>query len=400
MRVLQINSVYGSGSTGRITADIHSMLLNEGSDSYVAYGRGSSNDHGTIKIGKKIDSIVHGLMTRVFDNHGLASKKATDSFIRKIKDLDFQIVHLHNIHGYYINIESLFQYLKSLDVPIVWTLHDCWSFTGHCTYFDYMNCNKWETKCYDCPQKAAYPSSVLIDRSKKNFLLKKELFNGLKNLTIVTPSIWLSNLVKKSFLKNYPVKVINNGVDTDIFKPNENTFRQKYALGKKFIILGVASVWEPRKGFKYFIELSHKISTDEVIVLVGLNNELINDLPCNIIGISKTENINQLAEIYSGANVFFNPTLEDNFPTTNLEALACGTPVITFNTGGSVESVNEDCGFIIEKGNIEDVLSCINIVKKKDEKHYTNICRARALQLFEKKERYSEYLTLYKELIN
>lgn len=398
MKVLQINSVCGIGSTGRIVLDIHQILNERGYNSYIAYGRRKSKDcKNTIRIGNNLDIYKHVALTRIFDRHGFGSKNATIKFIEKVEELNPDIIHLHNIHGYYINIEILFNYLKKANKPVVWTLHDCWAFTGHCAHFDYVGCEKWKIGCESCPQKNKYPKSIIIDNSKFNYLRKKELFTGIENMTIVTPSKWLSNLVKKSFLKEYEVKVIHNGIDLNIFTPkNKNIFRKKYNLENKFVILGVASIWEERKGLKYFFELSKLIDKNDVIVLVGLNNNQLKKLPSNIIGINRTNSIKELAEIYSAADVFVNPTLEDNFPTVNLEALACGTPVITFDTGGSPESIDDKTGIVVEKGNIDKLIEAINQIKKK--KIDPSSCIKRA-KIFDKEHRFNEYIELYKSVV-
>lgn len=395
MKVLQINSVCGIGSTGRIATDIHNILIEQGHESFIAYGRDlPKNCDTSIKIGSKLDNYKHVALTRIFDKHGFGSKKATQKFIEKVKELNPDIIHLHNIHGYYINIEVLFDYLKKADKPVVWTLHDCWSFTGHCAYFDYVGCDKWKTGCYDCPEKNYYPASMIIDNSKDNYIKKKELFTGIKNLIIVTPSKWLAGLVKQSYLREYPVEVINNGIDLDVFKPTQSDFRERFNLEDKFIILGVASTWDRRKGFKYFIELSKKIKNDEAIVLVGLSEKQRKDLPKNIIGITRTSNVKELAEIYTAADVFLNPTLEDNFPTTNLEALACGTPIITFNTGGSPESIEDITTNIVDKGNVDGLLKSIQ--KAKDNKiYFQEKLIERAKLKYDKEKNFLKYINLY-----
>lgn len=349
MRVLQINTVYGRGSIGRIMMGIHKALLEEGHESYVAYGRNLVLNHPeAIRIGTDFDVYAHVLLTRLFDLHGFGSKRATKSFLRKVEEMNPDVIHLHNIHGYYINIELLFDYLKEKQKPVVWTLHDCWAFTGHCAYFDYVGCYKWKSGCYNCPQKKKYPSSYLMDNSKRNFERKKKLFNGIKKMLIVTPSKWLADLVKESFLKEYPVEVIPNGIDTNVFKPTRGDFRSKYNLEEKFIILGVANVWEERKGLRYFLELAGMLREDEVIVLVGLKKNQIKKLPAKIVGIERTNSAKELAEIYTTADVFLNPTLEDNYPTVNLEAQACGTYVITFDSGGAKETIlSANSGFVV-----------------------------------------------------
>ena len=394
MRVLQINSVCGVGSTGRIATDIHSMLIQKGYESYIAYGRDlPKNCTTSIKIGTKLDNYIHVALTRALDKHGFGSIKATRNFIKKVDQLDPDIIHLHNIHGYYINIKVLFDYLKKSGKPVIWTLHDCWSFTGHCAHFDYAGCNKWTTGCHNCPEKSSYPASIFFDNSRVNYQMKKEIFTGVKDLTIVTPSKWLAGLVKLSYLKEYPVKVINNGIDLEVFKPTQSDFRKKYNLENKFIILGVANVWGRRKGFKYFIELSEKIKNDEAIVMVGLSKKQKESLPKNIIGITKTNNVKELAEIYTAADVFVNPTLEEVMGLTNVEALACGTPVITFDTGGSVECIDKNTGYVVEKGNLEHLIQAIESLKRDVDRAKSS--KARARNLFNKNDRFEEYIQLY-----
>lgn len=400
MKVMQINSVCGIGSTGRIVTDIDKILKEHGYESYISYGRGASkNCDAPIRIGNRLDNYFHVIKTRIFDGHGFGSKKATQEFTNKVKKLDPDLIHLHNIHGYYINVEALFEYLKEANKPVVWTLHDCWAFTGHCSYFDTVNCSKWKTECDKCPLKREYPASFMIDKSRCNYWKKKEFFNNVKNLIIVTPSNWLATRVRESFLQNYPVKVINNGIDLDIFKPRNTMAKDNCRLDGKFIILGVANIWNKRKGYEYFLDLSRKLEDDEVIIMVGLTEKQKMKLPRNIIGITRTADMETLAEIYSQADVFVNPTLEDNFPTTNLEALACGTPVITFNTGGSSESIDENTGFVIEKGNEREILEKVRIVKERGKLSYLLQCRQRAVMLYDKYDRFEDYVNLYEEML-
>jgi len=401
MKILQVNSVCGVGSTGRIATDIHKILIEQGHTSYIAFGRNRPlHCEAPIRIGGSIDNYLHVALTRLFDRHGFGSKSATEHFLKKIDFLSPDIIHLHNIHGYYINIKILFEYLKQKRIPVVWTLHDCWGFTGHCAYFDYIECGKWRTFCNNCPQKKSYPSSFLLDNSQRNFLNKKALFTGIKNMTLVTPSSWLGDLVGESFLKEYAVEVINNGIDLDVFRPTESDFRAKNGLKGIFVILGVANLWNQRKGLQYFLRLSNKLQRDERIVLVGLGKEQLKSLPKNIIGIIRTDSVKELAEIYSSADVFVNPTLEDNFPTTNLESLACGTPIITFDTGGSVECVDKDTGFIAKKGNVDDLVNIIRMFRLDSMRHsqIRRNCATRAQQLYDKNERYNDYITVYRNV--
>lgn len=360
MKIVQINSVCGIGSTGRIVTDIHSALKAKGNDSYIMYGRGEAKScDNAIKIGGSKSFYWHALQTRLFDTHGFGSKKATKQAIKILDELKPNIVHLHNIHGYYINIELLFSYLKQRPkIKVIWTLHDCWAFTGHCGYFDFSGCEKWKNQCFNCPQKQTYPASNLVDNSKWNYQRKMAAFVGVENLTIVTPSLWLADLIKKSYLKQYTVQVVNNGIDLMVFRPRESEFRSRYNVTDKFLIMGAASDWSPRKGFDDFIALAETLPDRYRLVMVGLPLDKIKKLPANIIGIHRTDNPIELAEIYSAVDVFFNPTYEDNYPTVNLEAIACGTPVITYNTGGSPESVSVEHGFVVDKGDLSAVV-CI-----------------------------------------
>ncbi|MBU3104462.1 glycosyltransferase [Clostridium gasigenes] len=393
MKILQINSVCGVGSTGRIATELYKVLEEQGHECIIGYGRGTAPDGiKSIKIGSDLDNYMHVAKTRIFDKQGFGSTKATKEFIRKVEEYNPDIIHLHNIHGYYINIEVLFEYLSKSNKPVVWTLHDCWAFTGHCAYFDYVGCNKWKSRCSNCEQKNAYPSSSLLDNSKLNYLIKKELFTSVKDITIITPSNWLARLVKESFLSKYPVKVINNGIDLDVFKPSESKFREIHGLKDETIVLGVASVWEDRKGLKYLIELAEKLDLSYKVVIVGVDEKQKSQMPKNIIAITRTNSTVELAEIYTVADLFVNPTLEDNFPTTNLEALACGTPVITFETGGSVECIEYKCGEIVKKSNSMEL---IKVIKKSKECFDSEKCVEKA-RIYNKQDRYKEYIDIYK----
>ena len=398
MRILQINSVCGIGSTGRIATDLYKVLEGQGHECLIAYGRGTAPEGiNSYKIGTNLDNYLHVARTRLLDQHGYASKRPTLELVKKIKEYDPDVIHLHNLHGYYLNLEVLFNYLSESNKPVIWTLHDCWSFTGHCAHFDYIGCDKWMSECNNCPQKKTYPNSCLLDNSYKNFRLKKKLFTMLNNLTIITPSQWLANLVKQSFLNKYPVQVINNGIDLNVFKPTQSDFRKKYDLEDKKMILGVASVWNQRKGLDTFIELSSKLNDNYQIVLVGVTEKQKNNLPSDIIAIKRTNNIKELAEIYSAADVFVNPTLEEVMGLVNVEALACGTHVITYSTGGSVECIDETCGIIVEKNNIDSLLNAIKQIQKFKLAKENCINQSK---LFEKNNKYKEYIKRYEEVIN
>lgn len=423
MKYLFINVLAGSGSTGRIAADKCRELQAQGHQCVLAYGRGKANceDIGTYRIGTKIDYMIHGMKTRMFDKHGFGSVRATKKFLKWVQVYDPDVIWIHNIHGYYINIEMLFNYLKSTDKKVYWTLHDCWAFTGHCIYFTAAKCDKWKIQCDQCPQKGRYPSSFLFSNARNNFNRKKTAFTGMNKMTLVVPSHWLESIVKESFLKEYEIKVVHNKIDTNIFKPTPSNFRERYGLENKKIVLGVANVWEDRKGLNDFVKLSQMLDDQYVIVLVGLSRSQMRKLSklvdgfesiedtkglaadctaadifvnpgveetfemvtaevqarrteSNGLGIKgmtippdtnelcdcifkltgrykkkesssgfkcmgKLSDVHDLAAVYTVADVFVNPTYEDNYPTVNLEASACGTTVITYDTGGCRETI-------------------------------------------------------------
>ncbi len=402
MKILQINTSVNTGSTGRIAEEIGQKLVGSGHESYIAFSKKgpAESRSNLIQIGSPTDVFIHGLKTRLMDAHGFGSEQATKSLIGEIEKVDPDIIGLHNLHGYYLNIEVLFSYLKKVQKPVVWTFHDCWPFTGHCSFFDYVSCDKWKTECHDCPLSDKYPASWFWDNSRENFHRKKELFNGLKNMVIITPSHWLKKLVGQSFLSDYPAEVIHNGIDLDRFKPTDPTdVLEKYQLLGKKVLLGVASVWDRRKGLDYFFELNKRLDDSYRMVLIGLSEEKIKTLPENIIGIERTENIDELVSFYNAADVFLNPTLVDNFPTTNLEALACGTPVITFDTGGSPEAVDEQTGIVVDKGNTAQLFEAVEKVLSRDSESYRHNCRNRAVTLYDKDARFSDYIDVYENML-
>ena len=388
MKILQINSVCGIRSTGRICTDIADILAQNGHDCKIAYGRETVPEKYkkyAVRIGSDLSVKIDALKSRIFDNAGFNSKSATKKFIKWVEEYDPDVIHLHNIHGYYINVEILFDYLKRSNKPVIWTLHDCWSFTGHCSHFDFAGCDKWKNlSCSNCPEKKSYPASLFCDNSSKNIVKKKKCFTGLNNFTIVTPSNWLADQVKLSYLKDYPIKVIYNGIDLNVFKPTPSDFRKKYGLEDKKIILGVASTWTERKGYNDFLKLSEILDDSFKIVLVGVSPKQLKTLPANILGITRTENVKQLAEIYTAADVFLNLTYEDTYPTVNLEAQACGSPVITYNTGGSAESVPIEN--VLVKGSTSSLLSTL--------KAYSTFDFSDSL---DKLAQYCLYVDLYKE---
>ena len=398
MKVLQINTVCGSGSVGRITVDIVHALEEAGDEGMIAFGRRQAPEGvKTWKFGTNLDMGVHVLHTFFKGEHGFASSKQTSRLIEKIKEYDPDIIHLHNIHGFYLDVEQLFRYLKTSGKPVVWTLHDCWSFTGHCAHFDYIGCMKWKTGCGSCPQyKNVYPYALFKDNSAGNYKRKKDAFTGVPDLTVVTPSRWLAGYVRESYLGEYPVQVIPNGIALDRFRPVDGGLRKRLGFENKYILLGVASMWEERKGYAYFEQLADRLDDSYQIILIGLSKRKLKTLHPRIHGVMRTNSMEELAEYYSMADAYVNTTLEDTFPTTNLEALACGTPVITFATGGSVESVDASCGKIVPKGDIEALIQAIEELKREPDKKEACLRRAAG---YDKDDRFQDYLKLYRSLL-
>jgi glycosyltransferase involved in cell wall biosynthesis len=392
MKIVQINT-FPYKATGHIMLNIHKALVEEGHESYVCWGRGraSENEH-EIVITDDLGVKLHGIYTRLLDKTGFGSKAATIKLLSRLDEIQPDIIHLHNIHGYYLNIEMLFDYIRKHDIKVVWTLHDCWAFTGHCAYFDMFGCEKWKTGCYDCERIKAYPKSF-TDNSQDNWNRKKKLFS-YENMVLVTPSIWLKNKMAESFFKSIPTIVINNGIDLDSFFPKTGMVNNE--ISKKKIVLGVASEWREEKGLYDFIKLSKQLPNNYVVVMIGTDKKIDKLLPSSIISIHRTQSIQELSEYYSLADVFVNLTKEDNFPTVNIEALACGTPVLTYNTGGSPEIIDSTCGLVIEKNNISMMTEAVvNVCEHKS--YSAQACRERALS-YTKEVMINKYINLYERI--
>jgi putative colanic acid biosynthesis glycosyltransferase len=392
VRLLQINTVVNSGSTGRIAEDIGRVLMDNGHESFIAYGRGSRPSQSElIKIGTMKDVYWHGLKTMVLDRHAFGSRKATEKFVAQLDTVRPDIVHLHNVHGYYLHVGVLFKYLSSRKIPVVWTLHDCWAYTGHCVHYQNIACQKWQKLCYACPKSRLYPASYFMDNSRKNYLDKRALFTSLDNLYLITPSKWLQQELSMSFLKGYESRTIHNGIDLGLFKPNSTSKDQN----SRPYILGVANVWQQSKGLFDFFTLAELLKDKMDVVLIGLNAK--NEYPVK--ALPRTESIAELAAWYSGATAFLNPTYSDNFPTTNIEALACGTPVITYATGGSPEAIDEQTGRVVSKGDVKGLVGAVEALAAQDQKILRSACRQRAEAHFDKAARFRDYIQLYEEIL-
>lgn len=361
MNIVEINSVL-YGSTGKIAQQIADLAVKFRHNVMLCVPKGRHNAYVETKFqlnlfGNQFSEDFHIALSRATGYNGCFSFCATRALLKNILAFRPDIIHLHNLHNSYVNLPLLFKFIKKHNIPVVWTLHDCWAFTGQCPYFTIAKCDKWKTGCHDCPQYRQYPQSY-VDRTKTMWKLKKKWFTGVQNMTIVTPSQWLADLVKESFLAEYLVKTINNGIDVGVFKPTESNFREKYGLQNKKILLGVALGWDNRKGYRDCLKLAKLMGNDYHLVLVGVSKEQISALPKNVLGIERTNSQKELAAIYSASDVFINTTYEDNYPTVNLEARACGLPVITYKTGGSPESAGTDA-VIVEVGDIQGMKEAI-----------------------------------------
>lgn len=397
MKVYQINVVCGSGSTGKIAVDLAYTIQEYGGTCRIAYGRGEAPEGiDTVKISNKLDLYAHAMLTRITDKHGLYSKRATERLIKDIQEYAPDIIHLHNIHGYYVNYEKLFKFLKAYNKPVVWTLHDCWTFTGHCAYFDYAGCKKWKTGCFKCPQKGKYPISLLKDNSTNNFRRKKEAFTSVSNMTLVTVSEWLQRITKESFFKDYSVVKISNGINLQVMSPAESDLREQYHLKNKKILLGVASVWDERKGLETFFELEKILPEQYKIVLIGLNSQQIAQKPESIVAIEKISDPRELAKWYTTADIFVNTSVEETMGLTTIEAMACGTPVVVMNTTASPELVNENCGMIVEPNDEQMLRNAVVALKKN--KQVSNYCINHAKE-YEKDKQYTKYVDLYQKIL-
>ena len=401
--IVQINTICNSGSTGHIMNMLQQAATKSGYQSIAAYGRGMPSSAGeSIRIGNYFDILLHVALTRALDRHGYGSKNGTREFIHYLEKLQPDVIHLHNIHGYYLNMKVLFDFLKTSGIHMIWTLHDCWAFTGHCAYFDYEGCTKWTHGCMQCRQLQSYPRSIISDHASKSYIDKKQFFTRLSHVCIVTPSRWLADHVKQSFLNGFCIEVIPNGIDLEVFRPVDRALtRKKLGLSaNQFMLLGVAVFKDPRKGLDDFIELANRLQNKGTIVLVGLEKCQLSGLPENIIGLRHTDNMQELAALYSTADVFVNPTLQDNYPTVIMESLACGTPVVAYETGGIPEQIINETGFLVPKGDINRLYEAVLKSRDSPREVWRMTCREFAEKLFGQEQCINRYMELYKQLLS
>jgi glycosyltransferase involved in cell wall biosynthesis len=399
LRAAIINTVIGTGSIGRIACGTADEILSHGGEVLLCRGRGDEvSGYDNYRIGSDADMYMHGVLSRITDRHGAYSTGATKRLIARLEEYKPDLIQLHNVHGYYVNYKLLFEWLKKSEIPVVWTLHDCWSFTGHCVHYEYRGCEKWKDgSCGSCPEKKVYPASLICDASKKNYSDKKSAFTGIRGMHLVTPSHWLESQVKESMLSEYPVRVINTGIDLGVFRPFGSDIREKYGIGDRVLLLGVANPWRDRKGMFDMAKLALRLDPEKyAIAMIGLKKSQMNLLPPAILKIGHTDSVEELVRWYSAADIYVNLTYEDTFPTTNLEALACGTPVITYRSGGSPETVDDATGVVTEKQDLKAVMAAIELLGKK-QTGITGDCLARA-GAYDRKDRFREYYELYQEI--
>ena len=397
--ILEINATNYS-STGHITLNIAKEARKKGYEVYTACKTAKVslrfNYENQLYIGNRYDRLVSQELAYVTGLRGHFNILNTRAFLKKVDEIKPDLIHLHVLHDTFINLSMLFEYINKHAIPVIWTFHDCWAFTGQCPYFDIVGCDKWKKGCHHCPQIHVEPKSLFLDTSRFMWNKKRKLFNLPQQMTIVTPSRWLADLTRESFFKNYPIKVINNGINLDVFKPAPSDFRERYNLKDKYILLGVANEWGERNGLDVFIELATRLDDSYQIVLVGTNDNVDKQLPANIISIHKTYNQKELAEIYTAADLFVNPTREENFPTVNIEALACGLPVITFETGGSVEIIDEYCGQSVKRNDIDALIKGIADIRNSP---YERDACIRRSKNFNMSDKFQEYIALYDEIL-
>ena len=401
-KLLQIDSCLGIYSTGRITEGIADIAIRRGWDCYIAHGArfvGNTIQH-PYQITSKIDEYIHYVNSLLFDSHGLHSTSATKQLVKWIDEIKPDIINLHCIHGYHLDYQVLFEFLQTKNIPIVWTQHDCWAFTGHCSHFESIGCDKWKTGCYDCKLKGDYPRSIGSDCSRRNYQLKKKLFLSTKNLTIVSVSHWLDNIIEESFFKKLPRYVIYNGIDTETFRYRESNLKRRYNLEDKVVLLAAASTWSEAKGLNDYLELSKIISEKYKIVLVGIPDKLRKSMPKEILALPRTNNAIELAELYSMADISLNFSYQETFGLTTAEAMSCGTPGIVYNRTASPELITPETGVIVEAKDFCAIISAINEISSKGKIYYYNACRERALSNFDKYKRFAEYVDLYEEILN
>lgn len=394
MKVLFVNLVYAVGSTGKIITDMMEVLKRSGHDARVLYGVGEkSDDPDAVRVSGKPGYYFHNAVSRFTDHAGLYSRAATRKLIREIRAFSPDVIHLHTLHGFYVNYEMLFRFLKQAGVPVIWTLHDCWAFTGHCTHFSQANCTQWQTLCRDCRLLCRYPHCYGRGDVTRNYLRKKAAFTGVKNLTLTTPSQWLADQAAHSFLRDYPCVVVPNGIDRAVFHPRPSGLRAAYHLQDKKIVLGVANAWNARKGLPDMLALAERLGAAYQVVLIGLTERQLPHIPPNVLGLLRTADRTELAQWYTAADVFVNPTYEETFGLTTVEAQACGTPAVVYATDGCPETLLTEDSVLVAQGDREALVRAVREVAQR------GVCvDDHAADRLDKNRAYEKYIRLYEHM--
>ena len=396
-KVLIINVAINWGSTGRIVEDIGGLAESEGWQVFVAHGARYKNPSSLphIQISTRLGEVFHFVESSLFDAQGLGSRIATRLFLKRIDD----IIHIHNIHGCFLNYPILFRFIESKKIPVVWTLHDCWAMTGHCVHFVGPNCNKWQTICDRCPQKMSFPSSYWLDRSKRNYALKKDLFTSMTRMHITTVSSWLKEIAEASFLQFMPISVVPNGIKTSVFTPQPSEIREQYGLQGKKVLLAVATEMDERKGLYDYAKLASLLPKQYQLVLIGVNGRRRKDLPEGVIALKRLQSTKELLAYYSAADVLLSLSYEETFGMTIIEAMACGTPAIVYDNTAQPELITPETGIIVPTGDIAALMKAIEGICSKPKESFSSACRGHSLA-YDEKISYQKYLDLYRAILD
>lgn len=397
-KLVLVNTVC-SGSHGRLMRDLRSAAQANGFQVCVAYGRGDPFSGDTVRIGAQKDVLAHVALTRALDMHGRGSRGATEAFVRHLSDLSPDLLHLHNIHGYYLHAQTLFDFIRERNLPTLWTLHDCWALTGHCSHFTRAYCARWQNGCHDCPLKREYPASFGLDASRRNWQWKKDAFSTVPTLRLVTPSLWLSDVVRGSYLGQLPRRVVPNGIDLSLFRPVDGSAVRE-SLGvepDQALLLCVARPFDARKGYADMLRVAERLKEKARVVMIGLSDRQLRSLPPYVIGLSGTDGPEELVPYYAAADCLVNPTYEDTYPTVNMEALACATPVVGYGVGGAKEQLADPVGLPLPVGN-PDLLADSALRSALKKKSLSPLCRRYAEQHFDRGKAIGQYIEIYHQM--
>lgn len=361
MRVLFVNGVVDYGSTGKIVRDLADGLKDQGHDVSMVFGRHQAHElQNTVDVSSKLGFYHHYFGSRILGKHGQYSKRATKQTIQEIERFKPDVIHLHNLHGYYLHVPNLLKYLAKAGIPVIWTLHDCWMISGSAAYFDYYGCDVWDQGCQKCHNTKEYPINQFGLHQIQNLKWKQELVSQLSQLEVITVSNWLNELISSTFFQKHQIHTIYNGINENVFTPSPKSQSTQIKL------LGVANEWEKRKGLDDFIALNEKLDDRYEITLIGLSEAQVAALPSDMVGITRTKDQKELAQYYSDADIYLNLSVEETMGLTTIESLACGTPVITYNKTAVPELVDESVGLVVEAHDLNALQEAITKVYESD----------------------------------